>query len=77
MHLVFAFIEDKARFCKLVNKALDNRGVLAVMTPILGKVPDDRSHIAVDRVKTKELLSEFFAVDYYEHDLGYFICKKK
>jgi len=77
MHLVFAFIRDKRRFCELVSKALDEHGIFAVMTPLLGKVPVEKRSIAVDRDQARELLSEVFSVEYYEHDLGYFICKKK
>ena len=77
MHLVFAFIADKRGFCRQVSKVLDEHGVFAVMTPLLGKVPEEKRGIAVDPDETRRLLSEVFAVEYYEHDLGYFICKKK
>lgn len=74
--LVFAFMKDKRRLLGEVASVLNKDGVFVVITPLLHQVEDHKKPIAVDRQQTKDLLSEFFSVDFYEAEqLGFFICR--
>lgn len=59
---VYAFIKHKNSFLKNASGLLEENGLFVLLTPLIGKVPNERNNIAVDSEKLRNDVAQYFTI---------------
>lgn len=58
---VYAFVGDKDRFLEHVRQLLESDGLFMLLTPLAGRVTDEKRNIAVDADELRRQVAQYFS----------------